>query len=447
MTERYPLRRLAAVCALGVACVMAMAAEAVAQTPPAPPAPEQEPKQEQEERAPVRLLWRNRPSLRFGNWLRIDLRIKTQGDVRGFAPDVDVKEGTFDFHRGRGGISGTFLRHFEYEIEREFTDFRNPWRDVFVNVSAFNAVQVKAGKFKVPFGLEQTTGPMDLDFVNRALISSQLAPARDIGVMVHGRFFGQGLRYEAGGFQHDGDNAKLTEPLFFALPDARRSRRSFAGRLIGRPFRPARGLGNLRSLEIGAAFTTSEVPEGLSGMRGRTVYQYVFFEPVYVNGRRLRFGAELNWTPGPLSVRAEWMRVADDRQRQGLGDVDLSDLISRGWYVSGTWVVTGDPKGDGVNARKPFPHRGAGAIELAMRYDELRFGSASKVGPAFANPRAEHILENADRVWTFGLNWYANRWVKLQVNVSREMIEDVQRAPKLGREEYWSQIFRMQFAM
>ncbi len=71
-----------------------------------------------------------------------------------------------------------------------------------------DAVQVRAGKFKIPFGLEALTGISNLDFVYRSLSARYLAPSRDIGVAVHGRFFDRGLNYWAGWFRQDGDNAR-----------------------------------------------------------------------------------------------------------------------------------------------------------------------------------------------------------------------------------------------
>ena len=82
-----------------------------------------------------------------------------------------------------------------------------PWRDVFLNVRLARALELRAGKFKMPFGLEETTSTMDLDFAYRTLGSDALAPAREIGAMAHGRVT-RLLEYEAGVFRGDGENAR-----------------------------------------------------------------------------------------------------------------------------------------------------------------------------------------------------------------------------------------------
>jgi len=94
--------------------------------------------------------------------------------------------------------------------------------------------------------------------------------------------------------------------------------------------------------------------------------------------------------------------------------------------------------------RRSLLHRGPGAIELALRYEELGFGSASSDGPAQRNPRAEHLLENRDRVWTAGVNWYAMPHVKIVGNAIHESFEDPERTPKAGETSFWSGVARLQ---
>jgi phosphate-selective porin len=149
----------------------------------------------------IRTDWNPRPSFRFGDAVRIDLRLKIQGDFRTFSPDQPNDDGTFELHRRRAGVQGRVFERVEFEIERELRE-DGPWRDVYVNVRAAGPFEVRAGKFKMPFGLEETTSTMDLDFINRTLGSDYLAPSREVGLMAHGRV-GRILEYEAGGFNGD----------------------------------------------------------------------------------------------------------------------------------------------------------------------------------------------------------------------------------------------------
>jgi phosphate-selective porin OprO/OprP len=392
---------------------------------------------------PVRVDWNPRPSIRLGRVGRIDFRFKLQGDLRTFDPAQDPELDTMDLHRRRAGVKGVLFRRIEFEIERELRE-RGPWRDVFVNVEAANWLEVRGGQFKVPFGLEETTGTTDLDFVFRTLASEAIAPARDVGGMLHGRFR-RVLIYEVGAFREDGENARLTDPAFL-LPGepAPRGGRVVAARVVAAPI--PRGRADER-LKIGIAAASSTLPEGLNSLRGETLFGSTFFPRVYVRGRRLRLGGQAEWSPGRFGFRAEYMRAIDERRGQGLGDVDLSDLVARGWYGSATWVITGERKGEGIRPERPLFLGGIGAVEVGTRLEALSFGSRAHEGPAFRNPRAAHIAGNEERVWTTGVNWYPNRWVKVQGNAIRERIDDEARTPIPGRQRYWSGVLRLQIAI
>lgn len=406
-----------------------------------------DPAEQKKEKKGLRLVWDDRPSLRAGTEVKIDFRVKLQTDFRVSEWDLQDEGGRFELTRRRLGVKGELTKYVDFEVEAELRQ-DNPWRDVFVNLKPAPVFEVQVGKFKAPFGADQLTSPTELDFVNRSLLGDTIAPARDVGLMVHGRLFKRLLTYEFGAFKNDGENARLEKDPFVLPGEAPpANEHSAAMRITVEPFRRASAPKALERLQVGVAFTTSEVPEGLNSLEGGSVLGYTFFEPVYVLGRRWRFGAEFVWTPGPFSVKAEYARSDEERLRQGLGDVNLSDVVASGWYVSGSWAVTGESKSGGIGPRRPLFRGGFGALELAMRYEELGFGSESNEGPAFSNPRADNVLQNRDRVWTFGGTWYLNKWAKIQVNGLRESFQDIERSPIPGQAAVWSGICRLQFVM
>jgi phosphate-selective porin OprO/OprP len=388
--------------------------------------------------------WRNRPSIQLGP-LRVDLRLKLQLDQRWFDPEIG--EDDFDFRVRRWGISGELADDLEFQIER---DFDGRWRDVFANWRTFRQLEVMAGRFKVPFGHEELIGITDVDFAFRTLVSTTIPPARDQGVMVHGRFLQRGFTYQVGVFKDDGDNGRLQEPQFTLSGDIPNLGPSFAARVTATPFRPLAE--TFEDLRVGFAFGGVDMPEGLNSFRGETVYgTEEFFEPVYVKGRRTRVGLEFNYTPGPVGVTGEWMRASEERKNQSLRSEDLSDLLTTGWYVSVTSFLTGEEKDSfNNNPRNPLFDGGFGGVEVGVRYEELGFESEEKIGPAFPNPRAEHIRPNSDHVWTFGVNWFVNRWVRVTLNSIREEFEDPFRTPiprtleEPGVTTFWSGVARLQ---
>ena len=348
--------------------------------------------------------WKEHPSLKFGKAVKIDFRYKFQSDFRSFGEGVESDEGVHEFHRQRIGIEGKLFKRVEFEMEREMRDPENPWRDVFVNVRVNRAFEIKGGKFKVPFSMDQLTSPTKSDFIYRSRAGTLLAPGRDIGVMVHGRLLGRALRYETGLFRQDGDNSQGGD-----LTVAGRVRTEWKNALAG------------------LSFTRSDVEEGENSLRGKTISGEKFFHRIYVNGTRLRLGVEGKWTAGPVTIKGEYIRVRDQRLGPGLTGGDLPDLVARGWYLTGVWRI--------------------GRFDLAARHDALSFSSPGGVGRLSRTPRAANVLGNRDNVWTVGGTWRVNRWFEVQSNLVHESLTDPVRTPIPGQSGFWSKLCRLQFVM
>ena len=386
--------------------------------------------------------WDDHPSIRLGRGTHIDLRARFSGDVRDSdAPLPEEDIAAFDIARRRVGVEGEIRNLFDFQVERELISGSDGWRDVFLNYKQFDYAQVIVGKFKLPFSLDENTSSTNLDFANRSLAASFLAPGRDIGVQVHGRVAKRVLRYELGVFEHDGRNARTNDTTRVT------GGRTIAGRVRIEPFRHSKS--PARELEIGAAFTGSDVEEGIPGLRGRTVLDTAFFRPEYlVGGRRQRRGIEAQWRPGPFSVKSEWIHVSNERLGLSVEDTNLSPITSTGWYVSGTWAITGETKASGLDRpKRPLPGGGFGAVEVAARVERLEFKSDAPGQAPSSSPRADAILGNADRVLTLGANWYVNRWVKVQANFIRESIENPALGPLPSQPTFWSRVLRFQLSI
>ena len=386
-----------------------------------------------------------RPSIRIGKQFRADFRLSFQTDWRGYEPENSSEEPMFDLHRSRVGVEGEFLKYFEYEFDYELGDTSFPWRDAYVNFRPMREFQIRGGKFKIPFSLNQLQGPNALDFVYRSRIGALIAPAREIGGEIHGRVLDRGMSYQAGVFRHDGEVPYInddTEPGGGI---------TYAARVTGTPLRLLQVPAKLKSMTLGAAATINNVDAGMKGLRGRTLgFETIYPQSgsrMFVNGERRRLGAEFDWSPGPLSVEAEFADVREERRGQSIRGEDLPALLARGWYVSATYIVTGQAHADRREPTNYFPVRGIGAIELATRYEQIRFASRGGVGPPSRSTRASNVLPQSDRIWTWGVNWYMNRWTKVQANVIREKIEDVQRSPAPGRDRLWTVVIRVQYTL
>jgi phosphate-selective porin len=399
--------------------------------------------------------WRRHPSVQYGP-VRLAAEFKFQEDGHASYDGADVRAGLnpWELHRNRVGVKGKVGKKIDFEIERELTEKeltekdlllgltpRSHWKDVDANIAYFKNAQITAGKFKVPFSLDEVTGVTHNDFVYRSLGANYLAPGRDIGAMLHGSFLKHGLRYQAGVFQHDGDNAQSKK---IAGGDA-----TVAGRLVFRPLRKVSPL--FDAFELGASTALTKLSDDSfrpNGLRARTVItQDTFFQPVYVKGRRTRYEGDFDWTIHRAAIRGEYFHVTDTRWNQSYLDTNLPDARYRAWYLTGTWTVTGENKQRPLRPLNDLFDGGVGAIELAARIERIYGDSVGGTDEPFANPRAETVMPSGERALTLGVNWTLNRFMKVQFNAIRERIEDADRSPVPNGAAFWSRVIRLQLVL
>jgi phosphate-selective porin len=392
--------------------------------------------------AQVKLTFDNHPAIDFGNAFTASVRVKSQNDWRDFPsePGSDQKN-VFDPYRERIAVEGKILGRVVYHVEREFHATSSPWKNIYLDTRVIHGVHVQGGQFNMPFGLDQTTSLMNQDFNYHSLAGAFLAPGRGLGVMAYGDFFKKNLlAYEAGVFRQDGDNTRSAQLQGVHVAP------TFAGRIVVKPFSKWQPLHVARSMETGFAFSDGVLPAGLYSLKGQTIPGDAFVQKVYVNGRRQRLGAQLQWRPGPFGVQAEAIRVRDTRLGQGIEDEDLPALLERAWYVSGTWLMTGEHKKDTITPARPFLNGGYGAIEFGARLERLSTGNGPAVSATLYGPRSPNVFSTADLVWTTGVNWYLNKFFELSLNVVRED-RTLPRTSTLSPGPAWSRTFRIEFGL
>jgi len=117
---------------------------------------------------------------------------------------------------------------------------------------------------------------------------------------------------------------------------------------------------------------------------------------------------------GPFGLMGEYISSRQEVQRGTTRD----DVGNSAWFVQASYTLTGEKASyRGISPAKPFDPQANqwGAVEVAARYshvcvdpDVFRLGLAD---PVTAASKANAL--------TFGLNWYLNRAVKVQLNYER----------------------------
>ena len=102
--------------------------------------------------------------------------------------DKDSASGAdnFEFRRARIGFNGNLTPNISYEILTNLVGSSpNLLHRAFVNYNFDPAAQVRLGRFKQPFSLEEISSANGIDFMERSY-GNQLVPSHRLGVMLHG---------------------------------------------------------------------------------------------------------------------------------------------------------------------------------------------------------------------------------------------------------------------
>ena len=229
--------------------------------------------------------------------------------------------------------------------------------DAFVAWTIVERLRVRAGQFKAPFGYRFNV-PDLVDELPMAPVSLQAAtPGRQAGGEISYDFW-RFAQLSAGAFSGVGQNRA-----------ANNTRVAFAGKLQVQPLVSSRRLPQIvANLSIFTYHKTHGFTPDV-----HTPLGLVFYHGVPANGGsyRLTAGGGVFWRF--LSVRAEYFRTRDARERDDDGDpttpgVHLPPMIGQGMYVQAGVVVTGQrkriddllPEVEGYRVR-------ASAVELSIQ--------------------------------------------------------------------------------
>jgi phosphate-selective porin OprO and OprP len=321
--------------------------------------------------------------------------------------------------RARLELTGRAFRWIDFKIEADLTEGVS-LKDAYLDLRFLPELRLRGGQFKVPFSREELTSSRFIDFVERSIIN-ELSPAYDAGVMLHGELFGGVVAYNLGAFNGSGEDTADTN-----------DGKDVTGRVVLAPFvttdnRWLKGL----YLAGNATWGDQDITTSAQGRTSaRTGTRSTYFAAHPTRGERTRFGGDLVWLLGPVGLKAEYAEQRNERIGLGAGGADLDDVAARGWYVSGTWIVTGEdkPLNGPVVPKRPFSpvagRMGPGAWEVAVRYAQLTFESDDPLDFFDGNitngiTGGGITAENQVDALTAGVNWYLNARVRTMLNWTR----------------------------
>lgn len=290
-----------------------------------------------------------------------------------------------EFRRARLFVSGRAFDEWRYRFEYDFAanhDYQI--KSAWVGYNGFKPVTLRAGNILVPFSLEEMTSSNNITFMERALPKA-FSPGYRLGALLN--TYGDNWSAAAGVFEgkiRNGSNDGWAG----------------AGRLTFAPVRDKR-----RLLHLGAAVEYREPDEARFNTRpeANLADRLVSTGTLHDVDYTLTAGLEAAVVYDALSLQGEYMQVGVERDRQ------RSDPDFNGWYVYGSWFVTGEHRRYNVkkgNFKQIRPKSKYGAWELAARYSKVDLEDRNITGGEESNI-------------TLGVNWYLNRYIRFMANYVR----------------------------
>lgn len=351
-----------------------------------------------------------------------DFRRGSTGGGRENSAARDLSNGA-NFRRARLGFEGTFNQDFGFRFIGEFggSGTEGPARinDAFLSYTGIAPFTFQLGAFSPPANLDDGTGVEDSLFIERASpaeLSRALAGA-------DGRI-GFGLRYA--GTRWFGAATLTTRTVNDT--EVNDSQLAIVGRLarlvyasddanvhIGvngtYVFKPADQGPDVAAAAARTPIRLRDRPELRVDSTRLIDTGPIDAEGAYVGGAE--FGA--NWRS--LFLQGEYFRYGISR-RGGAGEVDF-----KGWYVEGSWVLTGERRRYSIasgsfGAPRPIglftSGGGIGAWELALRYSRTNLDD--NPGAAGQPPPPGGVRGGEQSILGAGVNWFLSSNARMSFN-------------------------------
>lgn len=348
--------------------------------------------------------------------LGTDFRRGSFGDAAEADHARDLADGAV-FRRARIGIEGKAFGDWSYGFLYDFggsgVEASGQINQAWVQYEGLGKVKLKVGAFAPLASMDDSTSAYGTVFLERAAVSE----------LVRGLAAGDGRT--AAGVTSNGKNWLVSAAITGNTvgKQAFDDQLGFVGRAAFVPWRSETGLIHLgvnTSVVIHPATTGPDVAPGgaptpirlreraESRVDGTRLVDTGNIDAHRVTAWGLEAAAQLR----AFTLQSEYAHIGVDRRASALPNPDFS-----GWYVQGSWTLTGEPRrysmGSGAfdtpRPKKPFNLKTGdwGAWEIAARYSNLDLNDTSGAAPIYGGEQ---------QVWTVGLNWYPNAAVRFQAN-------------------------------
>jgi phosphate-selective porin OprO/OprP len=323
----------------------------------------------------------------------------------------------FDIRRARIGFNGKILNDFSYEmvwnaVSSDSSNIDTGW----INYGAVKEAQIRIGRFKQPFNLEEQTSSNNIDFIERSYVN-QVTPGKKVGIMLHGVPM-DGVAYGVSTFQET--NSTITAS----------GNKQYAARVTANIAKLASIKDSVLHFGLGAtdgsydsAIATSSSNK-FAGLSLRNEPRGVDAYKVENTGTtdfatkitKSLIGVEGAYSINAFKIQSEYVEAKFKQYDQGVAGAD-ADLKAKIYYVAAVYNITGESWADAyrdgtwssVRPKSNFTaNGGTGALQVGLRYSAYDAERVS--GTATGSPKGNTT--------TLGLTWFINPNARVLLNHS-----------------------------
>jgi phosphate-selective porin OprO/OprP len=370
----------------------------------------------------------------------------------------------FELRRARLGVKGKFANDFKYEVVGNLPGTATI--DVaYLDFAKYEPFQLRFGKFKQAFGIEQLTSSNNITMIERSYVD-QTVPGKKLGIQAMGSPT-KGITYAGSVFQHNDTELDISADGKSSL--AARATLNFAeimgnkemvmhvglaglnsnyaigtssssqtdtnyGTTSAQPtqrgtissFRSAgRGLSNVFRGQVNGELCHSSVSSSTNGVACASEYR--------ASVEQRGYGLEGIFATGPFKLMGEYS-IGDYKGTQGANRVSYD---TKTYFLEAGYFITGEKyadsyKGGVFSSFKPKNEfdidKGTwGAIELALRaegydVDDVSI-SGGRVQGSLSGSSASGVNAGA-KTYTAGVRWILNPNLVLKGNFAQTNFDD-----------------------
>lgn len=368
----------------------------------------------------LKIKWKGAPELssRDGNF-KMKVRGRIHTDYNAINQDRAItgspSVSAVELRRARLGVQGTVWGDVDYILEADFANDAVSMKDAYFKYTGWGKhFAVQFGNFKTFNSLEHLTSANYIEFLERASFVEAFALDRQLGAAAI--WADKHYTFSAGIFGPTTSN----EETWFRDVKAGSARATFApineeGHVLH--------FGGSWRYRAGATENRSNVAvanDEFFRYRARGADLHLanrFIATPQIFDRDTFWGLEAAYVHGPWSIQGEYTQLHGDVSPVFAGP----NSTYRGWYVEGSWFVTGETRPykngafDRVKVLNPVFEGGHGAWQLAARYDVLNLSDNAALIPTCT-------MCGEQKTWQLGVNWHLNDNARLIFNYNQSDI-------------------------